>query len=263
MINTQNSIYISFQFLLKLLFVIIVIFLIEYNFSSSYNNTNVPELIYYNNQELQVLIPSKKCRETLYFSPDYREQNNSIKIKKINLKDKNYFITFYETDHVYNQHLILLEKQGLIRSYYQFGKNNLIISPIKENPSIMNKSNIYDLSKYQKVYRYLNAPYMFQKNTLYECYVQMKKLFFEDFDYMPETYIYPEQKKMIHKLFYNYQLNLSNLWLVKPIDKYGGHNITIFDSFDNIKLQKFIITKYIANINLIKGKKYMIFDYMY
>ena len=172
------------------------------------------------------------------------------------MRDKNSFITFYQIDVVYNQYSKLLEKQGLVRSYYLYGKNNLIISPLKENPLIINKTNIYDLDKYQKVYRYINAPYIFQKNSLYASYDSMKNLFFEDFTFMPETYIYPKQKGIIYKKFKNYQLNLDDLWLVKPTNKYGGHGIYIFDSLKNIKLDEFIITKYIKNVNLIKGKKY-------
>jgi len=251
----QNNIYKELNLILILLLFIIIIFINNHN--DKYNDqTNIPELLYYNNQKIQVFTSSAKCRETLYFSPEYREFNDSIKIKKINLKDKNYFITFYETDHVYNQHLKSLEKHGLIRSYYQFGKNNLIISPIKENPLILNKSNIYALDKYQKVYRYLNAPLVFQKDSLYSSYDNIKNIFFEDFNYMPETYIYPEQKNIIYNKFKNYKLNLSNLWLVKPTNKYGGHDINIFDSLKNIKLKEFIITKYIKNVNLIKDKKY-------
>ena len=84
----------------------------------------------------------------------------------------------------------------------------------------------------------------------------MTQLFFEDFTFMPETYIYPSQKDTIYNKFNNYKLNLDDLWLVKPTNKYGGHGIYIFDSLKNIKLKEFIITKYIKNVNLIKGKKY-------
>jgi len=78
------------------------------NNDKSYNSTNVPELLYYNNQTLQLYIPSKKCHGTLYFLSEFSEFNVSNKIKKIMLKDKNYFVTFYGTDPVYQQHLKLL-----------------------------------------------------------------------------------------------------------------------------------------------------------
>ena len=84
----------------------------------------------------------------------------------------------------------------------------------------------------------------------------MKKLFFDDFNYMPETYNYPEDKNTIYQKFKNYTLDLNNLWLVKPPNKFGGKNIIVLESLKKIKLKEFIITKYITDINLIKGKKY-------
>ena len=53
-----------------------------------------------------------------------------------NLKDKNYFVTFYECDHVYDQYTNLLEKNGLIRSFKYNEKNNLFICPKEKAYSI-------------------------------------------------------------------------------------------------------------------------------
>ena len=149
-----------------------------------------------------------------------------------------------------------MEKHGLIRSYYQYGKNNLFLSSIESNPSTLHKSNIYDLNKYQKVYQFLNSPFLLQKDTLYKCYSSMKKLFFEDYSYMPETYIYPEEKNIINLKFKNYKLDLHNLWLVKPTNNYGGSGVNILYSLENIQMNRYIITKYIKDVNLIKDKKY-------
>ena len=84
----------------------------------------------------------------------------------------------------------------------------------------------------------------------------MKRIFKKDFDYMPETYYYPEEKDLIKMKFHNYQLDINNLWLVKPINGRNGGNISFFKSLNKIILKEFVISKYIANISLIKGKKY-------
>ena len=84
----------------------------------------------------------------------------------------------------------------------------------------------------------------------------MKKEFDEDFNYMPETYYYPKDKKIIERKFDNYILNSDNLWLIKPTNKDGGKGISIFHSLKDIQMDEFIITKYIMNIDLIKNKKY-------
>ena len=212
---------------------------------------------YYNNQKLQVITTSKKCHLTLYFYSEYHGSKKTNKSKIINLKDKNTFITFHENEHGYDQHLKMLEKHGLIRSYDINRKNNLFLSPINKKPLIIKNSNIYDLNKHQKVFQYLNVCYIFQKNVIYKYYSSMKNIFGLDFNYMPETYNFPEDKAIIHKKFQNYKLNTNDLWLVKPPDKFCGDGIDILDSLKSIKLKKkFIITQYIKNIHLIKGKKY-------
>ena len=113
-----------------------------------------------------------------------------------------------------------------------------------------------DLDKFQKVYRYFSSSHAFNKKNFYELYIEIKNKFFEDFNYMPETFIYPTQKDLIYDKFKNYQYNANDLWLIKPKNKWGGKGITILNSLDKIKLKEFIITKYITNLNLIKGKKY-------
>lgn len=250
--SKKNLLY-KFYYLLIIIFITIIVFI---NNDQINNKINVPEFLNYKSQAIYINIPSKKCYLTLYFTIDYPKLNNSNGIKKINLKEKNYFISFYEHDPVYVQYTKILERHGLIRSYYIYAKNNLFLSPINNNPSLFSNSQIYGINKYQKIFRYLNAHIIFQKNIVYKYYADMKRLFFEDFSYMPETYNYPEEKNIIYNKFKDYRLDLNNLWLVKPQNGYGGHNIRIFDSLKNVKLKKFVITKYITNISLIKGKKY-------
>lgn len=224
--------------------------------SQNNNPTNIPELLDYKSQSLHLLIHSGKCQPTLYFFPEYIERDEFIKTKKISLNDKNCFVTFYENDIFYVENKIFLLKNGLIKSDFKYGKNNLFLGAIIKNPSFINKSNLYNMNKYQKAFRYLNSDYLFQKNMLYKAYSSMKKLFPEDFDYMPETFYYPEQKNLIDNKFKNYNLNVNDLWLIKPTNLGEGHLINMFESLDNIKLEQFVITKYIKDINLISGKKY-------
>ena len=140
-------------------------------------------------------------------------------------------MTFFECDHVYDQHLPLLEKHGLTRSYYKFGKHNLFLCPNRNDILKDNIENEYDLDKYQKVFCYLNSHYLFQKNTLYTYYLQMKNLFYNDFNYMPETYNYPTEKTIIQNKFKNYTLNMKELWFIKPSNKWGGSGVTILQIF--------------------------------
>ena len=46
------------------------------------------------------------------------------------------------------------------------------------------------------------------------------------------------------------------LWLIKPIDLDGGRGIFLFESIKMLNYSKYVIMKYVTNINLIKNKKY-------
>ena len=246
-------------FYYKLLFVIIFLFnVIIFNFNDlkTINPTNIPEINYYNNQSLHLLVQSNKCYSTLFLLSDYRIYNKSFNIMKINLKNKNYFITYFESDYVYKEYNELLQKQGIIKSNYKYGKHNLFMSKLFGDYFTNNNYNIYDLDKFQKVYRFYGSYNAFRKNSLYEFYAEMKKKFYQDFDYMPETYIYPEQKKVIYEKFRDYKLDFNDLWLVKPKDKAGGVGIKLFSSMKKLEKREFVITKCITSLNLINGKKY-------
>jgi hypothetical protein len=83
----------------------------------------------------------------------------------------------------------------------------------------------------------------------------MRKLFPEVYNYMCETYTYPEMKEIINEKFKDYQQSKGNLWLIKPKSSSEGRGIHMFESLQNEK-GSFLITKYIENPHLIYGKKY-------
>ena len=90
----------------------------------------------------------------------------------------------------------MLQKNGLIKSDYNYGEHNLFIYPITKGKSYEKKEIEENQNcRYQKINKHVNSRLVFQKNSLYKCYLSMKKLFFEDFNFMPETYNYPEEKK--------------------------------------------------------------------
>ena len=94
------------------------------------------------------------------------------------------------------------------------------------------------------------------KDSLYFNYKEMKKEYNEDYNYMSETYYYPDDKKIIREKFENYTLNKDDLWLVKPSHNSGGKGIEILESLKKIKLTDFLLNKYITNLDLINNKKY-------
>ena len=80
-------------------------------------------------------------------------------------------------------------------------------------------------------------------------------MFPKEYNFMQETYLYPEEKYLINQKFKDYKFDKNNVWLIKPKDGSTGKGIHIFKSLEN-ESKEFLITKYIVNPHLIHGKKY-------
>lgn len=82
-------------------------------------------------------------------------------------------------------------------------------------PYSINKINCFVVDKYQKINN--NYKEYVSKSLLYHNYKLLENKFHSEFDYMFETYSYPEDKKIIEKKISNNTLNKNKeLWLVKP-----------------------------------------------
>ena len=129
---------------------LIILFFIDINL------TDIPELEFYNNQTIKLLIPSKICKppslKTLFLTSDCRNDSEELnnKYKIIHYKNKkNSFITYYRDDQEYKQYEKLLFFQGIIKSYNIYSDNNIYFSVITN-----------ELVKKNKL---LNTPNTFQK----------------------------------------------------------------------------------------------------
>ena len=229
----------------------------------------IPELKDYNEQELYLLVPSEKCKNkfprTLFFLKDENETiQNKEKLLNITLNDiilnetqRKFFVSFqiYEEKYIRFELLFILYLNELIRSYVQLGNHNLFIASFPQYLLKERGKENHKINKYQKVFNHVGSEVFAKKDMLYTKYKSQKNLFPNDYNYMQETYLYPEDKKIILKKFQNYKVDKNNLWLIKP--KFGntGSGIHIFKSLKN-ESNEFLITKYITNPHLINGKKY-------
>ena len=110
----------------------------------------------------------------------------------------------------------------------------------------------------------------------------MKELFPYEYNYMLESYSYPEDKDIIYDKFKDFSINFQsiflnssvdgeekkhrkkkdsskdNYWLIKPKLASVGEGIKILNSFENIEKldNNFYITKLLNNPHLIRGYKY-------
>ena len=243
------------------IFIIVIIITVFISNFANLNLTNIPELEIYNNQTLQLLLPSKKCKYishgTLFFTSNFRNNSKELK-EQYNIIDykntKNSFVTYYMGDEEYEQYIELFSNHGLIKSDNIYADHNFFLSKralslVRRNISLMNINN------FKKFYRFFGYQVLL-KDALYMNYMEIKKEFNEEYNFMPETYYYPKDKDIIEKKFRNYTLNIDDLWFVKPTHKWGGVGITIFNSLDTIDKEEYLINKYITNLDLINNKKY-------
>jgi hypothetical protein len=105
------------------------------------------------------------------------------------------------------------------------------------------------------------------KYNIISLYNKLRQQYSSDFDYIPESYIIPEQINLLENKFNN------NIWIINKAEKSDNNtqkkpnnelNIKyprIIDSFEDIKSKKnknenLIISKYISNPILINNKKF-------
>jgi len=229
-----------------------------------YRTYYVPELQYHKNQTLNLLVPSKRCKKptprTIYFISNQREEKpKNLIIKRITLNEKQrkFFVTYsVGTEYYYNYYLDLLNNNGLIRSYDINDNHNILFKYFHADYSLWRNPPKKNINRYQKIVQIFGNEQYFLKNILYKNYLTMKKIFPKDYNYMPLTYIYPNDKEIIKKKFGKYKLNLNDLWIVKPNNLFSGMGIHIFKSLKEETLNYYLISKYLKNPHLIDGRKY-------
>ena len=166
---------------------------------------------------------------TIYFRRDYNTNLfnlNDIVLSKDNSK---YCVTFEIFEDMYFQHefLILAKFNGLIRSYLEYGNHNLFIRTLDEEFLKENK-NQFKLNKYQKFFNFVGSNIFSEKDLLYNIYKSQKKLFQNEYNYMKETYIYPQDKEIIntyrpHKQFD--MITMNGYTNINEILKYKGEYV--------------------------------------
>ena len=112
-------------------------------------------------------------------------------------------------------------------------------------------------NKYQFIGNYpLENTY---KDGLNKFYNKLHEKFPEDYNYIPKTYLFPEQKQEILSKFKDYHYTPDDVWLYKPAFDSFGNGIKIVNDYNDIKNAKqrrFLISRYIMNPLLIKNKKF-------
>ena len=237
------------------------------------NKYKVPEFDELDSQTFDLVSPSELCPKkhprTVFFKPLYlfpekgtekineqlklslkehvEKAKKKFKIEEVTLTDKKYFLSFL----TYTNYPLItqtLRQNGFVRSFLQNGNHNMLAVPPY-------KFDIEDVHKYQYFYKREGHVGISNKYNLHRNYEKMKESFPLVYNYMCETYSYPEMKDIIIKKFEDYKQSKGNLWLIKPKSSSEGRGIHMFESLENEK-GSYLITKYLENPHLIYGKKY-------
>ena len=215
-------------------------------------------------QKISLLNPSKNCpkkhpRTVFFYYNETLIKNDWEKLSKLNIenitiKNKNYFVTYKGFGNQYNTKSVIgpLSYNNLIRSRKRLD-NNLIMEYCGSEER---DKFIQSLKKYQKFDIFPMNGEITRKSSLYLNYKIFKENFPNDFDYMPESFVMPKDKKIIEKKFKNYKIDANDLWIVKPKYLSRGRGIHLFDNLKDDINNDVLISKYISNPHTVNGKKY-------
>ena len=228
--------------------------------------TNFPELKRVKSQIVRIIKPSKICKNpqrTIFFpySPIVKMKQNitSIPVRINNIKNMMVALQDFESK-TYSPPCL---KDTL--SYAQFVRSH----SIEQNSNLIwvnvpwKKKYNHKFIKYQRFNHFLNHSQITRKDLLYKNFMRMKKNFSEDFNYMAVTYTLPRDYKKVQKHFKNYTPKPNYLWLLKPSGSARGEGIKFMQSFSDVPKNLTILTRYIHNPHLLKGRKYDLRVYIF
>ncbi|XP_067133771.1 tubulin monoglutamylase TTLL4-like [Centruroides vittatus] len=110
------------------------------------------------------------------------------------------------------------------------------------------------LKEYQKVNHFPGSFYIGRKDRLWSNIMKMNKKFRdEEFCFMPETYILPQDMKNLVEIWKEEEIN----WIVKPPASARGTGVTVINRWEDIpKNIPVIVQRYLSQPYLVNGTKF-------
>ena len=254
------------------------------NYNQLYENniqismTKIEELERYSSQTFKLVKNSDSCPagypRSIYFSVppsifdfykkrinvdeiinELNEINKNVETEEITLneKDRKFFVTYQgltELIYVESVHKVL-NYSGIIRSFANLNTHNLLL----KIPTKLDIGKMGLIPTFQKIFYYPSYTLISDKFLVYKYYTKMNRKFPKDFDYLPDTFSYPEEKRAIEKRFEDYYPNEYDLWLIKPRKGSLGKGIYFFQNLTSTP-DIYLLSKYISNPHLINNYKY-------
>ena len=213
-------------------------------------------------QNFTVLEKQPKCKcypRTLFFKyfSNITKKNNEIenyKTTNINITDKNYFVGYFVSERIKE---VIAVRQVFNYNEIPEVSNNYGINLIYKRyyNTIPVQRILSTLPKYAKFNHFPREYIVGEKDLMYLYYKKLKNKFPDDFDFVPESYLLPEDKEEVDKKFKNYKKTKDNLWLVKPPGSSLAKGIRFIENYEDIPKNNFI-SRYIHNPHLLNNKKY-------
>ena len=214
-------------------------------------------------QNLILLKPAPTCPKphprTIYFmavkdKEDPYQYKYLDRTEEVTIKDPNYFVVTNTFSNYYNIKYLTAKYNDILTNNTKGWNFNYLwkVTEDKYCQELHLKENKYQLIGNFPVDNTF-------KDGLNRFYNKKKAKFPNDYNYIPETYLFPEQNDLIIKKFKNYHYNPKDAWLFKPARDSFGRGIFVIDNFteiQKIKQKKYLISRYVMNPLLIKGKKF-------
>ena len=218
-----------------------------------------PELDEIESQNIKLIYPSEEGPghpRTIYFLNDPEINSNKksqlYNLTQLEIEEKKYMIT-YKAYRNMPQSLSSVMKYNQIVKSKLYTNTNLIWK-------LLDKDKMYPLlRKLNKYQRYNHFPFCWQlgrKDNLYFNYLKMQKKFKDEYNYMPDKFILPQDRDIVQEKMKEYNIfNLKEIYIVKPLASTHGKGVRILTDTTTVPT-KGILEKYIYNPHLIKKRKY-------
>ena len=224
-----------------------------------------PEFFFVKNQNISLLTQGEKCphkhsRTLWLYNPItigmFKNNQSHFNVENITLTNNNYFfsITYEHNDPYLGESIqTILNYNNIIESFGET-QNNIIVDFVNFSGYNNIPERIKKINKYQHFGFFPSFANVQTKTKLHKIFKKYQNKFPDDYNFMAETYIYPEEKNLIINKFKNYTLNKTNLYFVKPAEGSCGIGIFFLKNFSEIEYDKYVITKYINSFLIYKKK---------
>lgn len=109
---------------------------------------------------------------------------------------------------------------------------------------------ISKLNEYQRFNHFPCTSQLGRKDNLWKNFNRMKNLFDKDFNFVPRTFIFPEDKNKFHKVY-----DKEKMYIIKPVASSRGRGIKLLTKLRSIP-ERCLVSEYISNPLVINNKKF-------